>query len=236
MYHKGRIKLYIPPEVPSQKRELPIVKGEELRTREYEVEAVVDHCDDNGQMFYLVKWAGYDEEENTWEPEENLENAKKLINTYWRQGRLHREGGQHVRTYVQVVTGRPCAPAWPLAYGVTTNADDTNKDQIKEGAAITEIADGHIRTAQERLSTLREKCSGNPDIFVGRWGSTEEAEWWDDKASLLYVEFRWYGLADSGMSMAVQILPPAMGRHSICKLAVDIKPCLATHFTDIKLL
>ena len=106
VYHEGRIKLYVPPEVPSQERELPIVHGKELRTGKYEVEMIVGHKTDNGQMHYLVKWARYDEEENTWELEENLDNAKRAVNRYWRQGHLHKKGGQHVRTYAQAVTGQ----------------------------------------------------------------------------------------------------------------------------------
>ena len=67
---------------------------------------IVGHKTDNGQMHYLVKWAGYNEEENTWEPEENLANSKRAVNRYWRQGHLHGKGGQHVRTYAQAVTGQ----------------------------------------------------------------------------------------------------------------------------------
>ena len=31
---------------------------------------------------YLVKWKGYDEAQNTWEPCANLENAQELVNAY----------------------------------------------------------------------------------------------------------------------------------------------------------
>ena len=40
---------------------------------EYNVERIIDkHYDINGQVFYLVKWKGYQEKDNTWEPIENL--------------------------------------------------------------------------------------------------------------------------------------------------------------------
>lgn len=47
---------------------------------EYEVEKVLDmQIKKNGTVLYQVKWVGYDVSQSTWEPEENLENAKELI-------------------------------------------------------------------------------------------------------------------------------------------------------------
>lgn len=61
--------------------ELPppdLIEGEE----EYEVEAIVAHRKKWGRMTYLVKWKGYPTSENSWEPEPNLNNAKKVLNAY----------------------------------------------------------------------------------------------------------------------------------------------------------
>lgn len=42
---------------------------------EYELEEIIDHkVLDNGEVLYLIKWAGYDFSDNTWEPSENLKN------------------------------------------------------------------------------------------------------------------------------------------------------------------
>lgn len=48
----------------------------------YEVERIVDHRTDyKGRRRFLLKWKGYDDSENTWEKEENL-NCPELIARY----------------------------------------------------------------------------------------------------------------------------------------------------------
>ena len=47
---------------------------------EYEVEKVLQKRQRKGKSEYFVKWKDYDE--TTWEPPENLENAKSLIDKF----------------------------------------------------------------------------------------------------------------------------------------------------------
>ena len=57
-------------------------KGEEVddidaddddeRGEEYNVESIADHKITKGKILYWIKWQGYDEDQNTWEPEEHL--------------------------------------------------------------------------------------------------------------------------------------------------------------------
>ncbi|QRW24417.1 Retrotransposable element Tf2 protein [Rhizoctonia solani] len=54
------------------------VDGEE----EYEVEGITNAEERNGKWFFQVKWKGYGSKENTWEPQENLKNAKKILEKY----------------------------------------------------------------------------------------------------------------------------------------------------------
>merc|ERR1719320_782463 len=50
---------------------------------EYEVERIVDKRVVDGVTEYLVKWKGWEsEEDRTWEPEENLKGSEKLIKKY----------------------------------------------------------------------------------------------------------------------------------------------------------
>ena len=49
---------------------------------EYEVEEVLDSRLKRGKLEYLVKWSGYMDDHNTWEPESNLDNSKETINDF----------------------------------------------------------------------------------------------------------------------------------------------------------
>ena len=50
--------------------------------QEYEVEKILDSGYVDGQFRYLIKWAGYDDSENTWEPPENCEGCKDLVKEF----------------------------------------------------------------------------------------------------------------------------------------------------------
>lgn len=53
---------------------------EPQETAEYEVEKILDQ---RGQR-YLIKWKGYDDTHNTWEPKKHLAGCKDLIQQYHR--------------------------------------------------------------------------------------------------------------------------------------------------------
>ncbi|KAL6155406.1 hypothetical protein ACJBU6_05630 [Exserohilum turcicum] len=63
----------------------------ELENDEYIVEEVKDLRKIRRQWKYLVKWQGWPDSQNTWEPEENLTNCKSLVREYHRKHPRKRE-------------------------------------------------------------------------------------------------------------------------------------------------
>lgn len=61
-----------------------VVDGQE----EFEVEAIIAHKRYRGKMKYLVKWKGYPTADNTWTPEMDLKNARKILTPYKKLHRL----------------------------------------------------------------------------------------------------------------------------------------------------
>jgi hypothetical protein len=51
---------------------------------EFEVEKVLAHRTESNGLEYLVKWKGYPQSENTWEPDTNLTNCRLLLAQYHR--------------------------------------------------------------------------------------------------------------------------------------------------------
>ena len=53
----------------------------------YLVESIAKHrpSSDGTSWEYKVKWEGWDEKDNTWEPEENMAKAKEMVEQYWKE-------------------------------------------------------------------------------------------------------------------------------------------------------
>ena len=88
----SRVQLY-KPQVEGQKVVPPqpvVIDGEE----EYEVEKILNRRKIWGRDKFLVWWKGYTVEADIWEGQENLENAKELVEEFERE---YREEAKEIR-------------------------------------------------------------------------------------------------------------------------------------------
>ena len=85
----SQLKLYPKPESKERKYSKPDPIGTSEGTEEYEVEESVRHRKrrrgKHTKIEYLVFGKGYPAHEATWEPEENLQNAPKKVEEYYRR-------------------------------------------------------------------------------------------------------------------------------------------------------
>ena len=66
---------------------------------EYKVEELLDSWLKKGKLEYLVKWSGYTDDHNTWEPESNLTNSKEAINNFHKSNPLPH--ANYVQTFLK---------------------------------------------------------------------------------------------------------------------------------------
>ena len=53
----------------------------------YNVERILGKRKNHGKLEYLVKWEGFPDDQNTWEPIKHLSNVSHLISEYENQNR-----------------------------------------------------------------------------------------------------------------------------------------------------
>ena len=59
--------------------QVPLVEPSD---EEYEVQEIMRHRRVRGRFQYLIRWRNYDASSDSWEPEENLENAQQILLSY----------------------------------------------------------------------------------------------------------------------------------------------------------
>ena len=170
VFNRDRLKKYYAPEFQSQKDNIAPPEPELIDDiEEYEVEAILAERIRRGVTEYLVKWKGYTTENNTWEPEDNITNAKDELRKFKARGRASKKGGHSVRVFRQSdISDASHVPA----ADATEHVSDSNKAQTGLDQRRPQVP-GLISMASIKLATdnasgsdpaIRTNVSPNTDI------------------------------------------------------------------------
>ncbi|PIO27505.1 hypothetical protein AB205_0014910 [Aquarana catesbeiana] len=123
---------------------------------EYVVEKVLDRRMMKGQVEYLLKWKGFSEEHNTWEPEGNLD-CPELISEFMKKYKKPKEGEP-----------KPKAEATKRKAG--------NEDiKAKKRRESNDIARGFERGLEpEKIIGATDSCGEL--MFLMKWKDSDEAD------------------------------------------------------------
>ncbi|CAF1402941.1 unnamed protein product [Rotaria sp. Silwood1] len=156
---------------------------EELDETEFIVEKILDRKVVNGEVFYFLKWKGFDESENTWEPEMNLD-CPELIADYHKRSNTQTKKSSN-ETIIENNTTTT----------TTNNNNNHNNNNTSNKRRLEDSTDQQQQ--QESLDTTKktkrandfgygrgleiEKILGATDVygelmFLIKWQSTEKPE------------------------------------------------------------
>jgi hypothetical protein len=82
VFNEKYLSPYTPPQFPNQQPPPPPPPIDVEGEPEYNVEEIRDTRRRRGKLQYLVHWEGYQREDDTWEPIENLKNTQKLVQEF----------------------------------------------------------------------------------------------------------------------------------------------------------
>ncbi|ETN75609.1 hypothetical protein RB195_019730 [Necator americanus] len=127
--------------------------GEGLSEEVYEVEKILDHDDTEEGIFYLVHWKGFGDEDDSWEPAENLAFATKAIDEY------------EARRKSKSKKGRKSSTRTPRA----KNKSKSQEKEQKKGSASKEHAKpsppvNSRKRGRQPKASVSEKSESEPEI------------------------------------------------------------------------
>jgi len=97
----------------------------------YEVEEILDKKKFGNKWKYQVKWVGYDLEQNTWEPVENLENVEEMLEEFEKNWQAQHKNNENKQT-AQISVKKPGRPRKYIS-------DSTPLSKTKENNSIPEV-------------------------------------------------------------------------------------------------
>lgn len=165
----------------------------EDQEQEYSVEIILDKRLNNNKVEYFIKWIGYDDRENCWEPEENL-NCVDLINAF--EERLKREEKKRKRREKRenrALFARLRELSNTIIQGSTSVEPIMVSTMIKLDKKVvdkfTKTSNGSEVTEKIPDKILGASNSSGQLMFLMKWQGTEESDLISAaEANLMYPE------------------------------------------------
>uniref|UniRef100_A0A8C4QRJ4 Chromobox 1 n=1 Tax=Eptatretus burgeri TaxID=7764 RepID=A0A8C4QRJ4_EPTBU len=141
----------------SRKKSDPEPEPEVEQVEEYIVEKVLNSRTMKGRVEYLLKWKGFSDEDNTWEPEENLD-CPDLIDEF-----LNSQKGKQRKVEEKLESGKRKS-------SVNGN-DDKSKKKMEDSEQLRGFARG---LEPERIIGATD--SNGELMFLIKWKGSDEAD------------------------------------------------------------
>ncbi|XP_029451038.1 chromobox protein homolog 5 [Rhinatrema bivittatum] len=141
------------------KRTLDDASSEE--EEEYVVERVLDRRVMKGQVEYLLKWKGFSDEHNTWEPEKNLD-CPELISEFMKKYKKVKEGDK----------AKDKSETTKRKSSLSNSGDEIRSKRKRESS---DIARGFERGLEpEKIIGATDSCGDL--MFLMKWKDSDEAD------------------------------------------------------------
>lgn len=155
-------------QVVSPKKKAKVVAAED---EDYEVEVIVDHKTEKGKKFYLVKWKGWADSNNTWEPESSL-SCPAIVKKYLESSKVKKT------TKNQAVSEKKSTKKEEKK--VKKGAKKALKTKASKKAVAEVEADWEV----EEITDVKYNDDGTKDFLI-RWkGCDASQDTWEPESNV----------------------------------------------------
>lgn len=138
-----------------QNMEIDTTENDETEEDEFEVEKILAKKGTGRKLVYLVKWKGYDkEEDNTWEPAKNLDQSISLIAEFEKSLKVAKGG----ETKSDTISAEKKTPTGGRSHAKTSLESESNVKKDKVNNKFTEIVKKHSDIVEDE-TTMCDFCT-----------------------------------------------------------------------------